>query len=165
MPARPCPLLPSGQAERRDPTLTLSFTVLHLAYWVTLWFFRPQASVSCLGAIKRWEKARILAPVADHCFLQRSHFLCPPSHLAPSAALFSITPPSLFVRRQSLQRHLSCAFLVKSWEPHRIPHSVFRPKDTTGASQFLNQSVMHSFAGGLTRLLHTSSWETDHCML
>lgn len=150
-----------SSAEHHDPTLTLFFIVTHLACWVTAWFFRPQASVSCHGARKRWEKALILAPVADHCFLQRIYFLCSPSHLAPSIALLSSTSPVLFVHRQSLQRHLGCTFLVKSWEPQRIPHSVFRPKDITGGSQFLDQFVMNSFVGGLARSLHISSWETD----
>lgn len=62
------------------------------------------------------------------------------SALALSSIVLQHITPTLW-HRQSLQRHLSCTFLVKSWEPQRISLSVFRPGDITGGSQLLGQFV------------------------
>lgn len=37
---------------------------------------------------------------------------------------------------------------------HKILHSMYRPRDITEVFQFLNQSLMNSFAGGLVCTLH-----------
>lgn len=145
MPLRPHPLLPSGQTELRDTTLTSSFIVMQLAYQVTSQFFRPQASFSFL-------RAREGAPDSSSSSAAFSSDL---SHLVP-LVLLHIPPTSASTPLQQL----SCTVLVKNWEPHKIPHSMSRPRDTTGVSYPISHELIHWKSCPLT-----SSCEMHHWVL
>jgi len=135
-------LLPLGQAEIHDTTLTSYYTSSLLS--CTL-FFCPAASFSFLSASKMQGKVLIPSSCSKGLLSLKSVPLSSLTLLldhSPARRPYSLHAGSPF-------QQLSCTFPATSLVPRKISHPCIGPRDITQVFQFLRQSLTIHWRSGL----------------